>query len=189
MDTSKSFERDEYNCSIEGCPSGERLPAVAALSMAGRQFSDGAVEPASRLEAVARGGCGLDRSHVLGREWLPRRATVARRSRMRSFGGADLVRWNVNAEAFADRACEARSRQEEEVDAWPSSTTTNAEIVRNPHLLSGWRRDAPISLSRLLRGTGHRVRRRFANSTRRARHKRFRIYVPVYVVLWPPERR
>ena len=27
---------------------------------------------------------------------------------------------------------------------------TNAEIVRNPHLPSGWRPDAPISLSRLL---------------------------------------
>ena len=51
---------------------------------------------------------------------------------------------------FADGACEARSRQEEEVDAWPSSTTTNAEIVHNPHLPFGWRRDGPMALSLLL---------------------------------------
>ena len=30
-------------------------------------------------------------------------------------------------------ACEARSRREEEVDAGLSATTSNAEIVRNPH--------------------------------------------------------
>jgi len=36
---------------------------------------------------------------------------------------------------FVDGACEARSRQEEEGDAWPSSTTTNAEIVHNPNHL------------------------------------------------------
>ncbi len=41
--------------------------------------------------------------------------------------------------------------------------------------------DATISLSLLLQDTKHRVRRRFANSTRRARHKRCRIYVPVYL--------
>ncbi len=52
-----------------------------------------------------------------------------------------------------------------EDDAWPSSTTTNAEIARNPHLQSGWRGDGPISLSLLLQDTRHRVRRRFGNST------------------------
>ena len=77
-----------------------------------------------------------------------------------------LAHWNVNTATFADGACEARSRQEEEDDAWPSSTTTNAEIVRNPHLPYGWRRDAPISLSLLLQDTRNRVRRRFANSPR-----------------------
>ena len=66
------------------------------------------------------------------------------------FGPARLVRCNTDYDVFADGACEARSRQEEEDDAWPSSTTTNAEIVRNPHLPSGWRRDTPISLSLLL---------------------------------------
>ena len=45
---------------------------------------------------------------------------------------------------YADGTWEARSRQEEEDDAWPSSTTTNAEIVNNPHLPSGWRRDGPM---------------------------------------------
>ena len=38
-----------------------------------------------------------------------------------------------NGPGCENGACEARSRQEEEVDAWPSATTTNAEIVRNPH--------------------------------------------------------
>ena len=93
MDIPKGFERDERSCSIEGCPSGARLPAVVALSMVGRQFSDGAVELATRLEAADRGGRGLDRSHVLGREWLPRQASVAQRSRMRLFGGSALVLW------------------------------------------------------------------------------------------------
>ncbi len=37
-----------------------------------------------------------------------------------------------------------------EDDAWPSSTTTNAEIVHNPHLPCGWRRDGPMALSLLL---------------------------------------
>ncbi len=45
---------------------------------------------------------------------------------------------------YADGACEAWSRREEEDDAWPSSTTTNAEIVHNPHLPCGWRRDGPM---------------------------------------------
>ena len=44
---------------------------------------------------------------------------------------------SVNTMMFADWACEARSRQEENIDAWPSSTTTNAEIVHNSHLPSG----------------------------------------------------
>ncbi len=65
-------------------------------------------------------------------------------------GSQLLVQRSVNTDTFADGACEARSRQEEEDDAWPSSTTTNTEIVRNPHLPYGWRRDAPISLSLLL---------------------------------------
>ena len=84
---------------------------------------------------------------------------------------ASLVLPFINTMMFADGVCEARSRQEEEVDAWPSSTTTNAEIVRNPHLPYGW----PIPLSLLLhyRKTW---RRRFANSIRRARHKHHRIY-------------
>ena len=58
---------------------------------------------------------------------------------------------------FAEGACEARSRREEEDDAWPSSTTTNAEIVHNPHLPSGWRRDGPMALSLLLYDTRHRL--------------------------------
>ena len=57
---------------------------------------------------------------------------------------------NLNTATFADEACEARSRREEEVDAFASSTTTNAEIVRNPRLPYGWRRDGPIVLSLLL---------------------------------------
>ena len=43
------------------------------------------------------------------------------------------VRCNTDFYGFSGGACEARSRQEEEGDAWPSSTTTNAEIVHNPH--------------------------------------------------------
>ena len=34
---------------------------------------------------------------------------------------------------IADGACAARSRREKEVDVLLSSTTTNAEIVHNPH--------------------------------------------------------
>ena len=64
---------------------------------------------------------------------------------------------------FADGACEARSRQEEEDDAWPSSTTTNAEIVHNPHLPFGWRRDGPMALSLLLS-----IRKGMASSSLRA---------------------
>ena len=71
----------------------------------------------------------------------------------------------INTMMYADGACEARSRQEEEDDAWPSLTTTNAEIVHNPHLPSGWRRAEPMALSLLLHDTRHRVRRRFAPST------------------------
>ena len=72
----------------------------------------------------------------------------------------DLVPWDLGpcflvphfiiTLTFADGACEARSRQGEEVDAWPSSTTTNAEIVHNLHLPYGWRRDGPMALSLLL---------------------------------------
>ena len=76
-----------------------------------------------------------------------------------------LVLRPINTMMYADGACEARSRQEEEDDAWPSLTTTNAEIVHNPHLPSGWRRDGPMALSLLLHDTRHRVRRRFAPST------------------------
>ena len=36
-----------------------------------------------------------------------------------------LVPHFINTITFADGACEARSRQEEEDDAWPSSTTIN----------------------------------------------------------------
>ena len=36
-----------------------------------------------------------------------------------------LVRCNTDYFGFVGGACEARSRQEEEVDVWPSSTTTN----------------------------------------------------------------
>ena len=64
---------------------------------------------------------------------------------------------------YADGACEARSRQEEEADALPSSTTTNAEIVHNPHLPSGWRRDGPMALSLLLA-----IRKSMASSSLRA---------------------
>ncbi len=64
---------------------------------------------------------------------------------------------------FADGACEARSRQEEEDDAWASSTTTNAEIVHNPHLPFGWRRDGPMALSLLLS-----IRKGMASSSLRA---------------------
>ena len=58
---------------------------------------------------------------------------------------------------FAEGACEARSRREEKVDAWPSSTTTHAEIVHNPPLPCGWRRDGPMALSLLLYDTKHRL--------------------------------
>ncbi len=92
-----------------------------------------------------------------------------------------LVHDSINTVTFADGACEARSRREEEVDAWSSSTTTNAEIVHNPHLPFGWRRDEPIPLSLLLHYERHGVRRRFADSTRHARHKRHRIYGTVYL--------
>jgi len=44
-----------------------------------------------------------------------------------------LVRCNTDCYGFSGGACEARSRKEEEGDEWPSSTTTNAEIVHNPH--------------------------------------------------------
>ena len=74
-----------------------------------------------------------------------------------------LVHRNVNTATFADGACEARSRQEEEDDAWPSSTTTNAEIVHNPHLPCGWRRDGPMALSLLLA-----IRQSMASSSLRA---------------------
>ncbi len=49
-------------------------------------------------------------------------------------GTQRLVRCNTDYDGSADGACEARSRQEEEDDAWSSSTTTNAEIVHKPHL-------------------------------------------------------
>ena len=77
---------------------------------------------------------------------------------------------------YADGACEARSRQEEEDDAWPSSTTTNAEIVHNPHLPSGWRRDGPMALSLLLYDTKHRLVVASRPRRRRARHIHHRIY-------------
>ena len=83
---------------------------------------------------------------------------------------------SINTMMFADGACEARSRQEEEVDAWPSSTTTNAEIVHNPHLPSGWRRDGPMALSLLLYDTKHRLVVASRPQHRPARHKRHRIY-------------
>ena len=67
-----------------------------------------------------------------------------------AFGKSSLVPHFIITVTFADGACEARSRQEEEDDAWPSSTTTNAEIVHNPHLPSGWRRAGPMALSLLL---------------------------------------
>ena len=54
-----------------------------------------------------------------------------------------------NTMMFVDGACEARSKQEEEDDVLPSSTTTNAEIIHNPHLPSAWRLDGPMALSLL----------------------------------------
>ena len=41
---------------------------------------------------------------------------------------------SVNTMTYADGAPEARSRQEEEDDAWPSSTTTNTEIAHKSRL-------------------------------------------------------
>ncbi len=49
------------------------------------------------------------------------------------------VRCNTDFYGFSGGACEARSRQEEEGDAWPSSTTTNEEIARNLRLPNGLR--------------------------------------------------
>ncbi len=71
-----------------------------------------------------------------------------------------------------------------------SSTTSNAEIARNPHQPEAWRRGGSIALSLLLHDAPrHRVRRRFAHSTRRARHKHHRIYGMGYLVLVAPLRR
>ncbi len=50
------------------------------------------------------------------------------------------------------------------------------EIVRNPHLPSGWRRDEPMALSLLLYDTQHRLVVASRPRHRRARHKRDRIY-------------
>ena len=74
-----------------------------------------------------------------------------------------LVQHFIITVTFADGACEARSRQEEEDDAWPSSTTTNAKIVHNPHLPCGWRRDGPMALSLLFA-----IRKGMASSSLRA---------------------
>ena len=49
------------------------------------------------------------------------------------------------------------------------STTTHAEIVHNPPLPCGWRRDGPMALSLLLYDTQHRLvvaSRRDASRTR-----------------------
>ncbi len=46
---------------------------------------------------------------------------------------SDLGACPSNGAGCENGACEARSRREEEVDVLPSTTTTNAEIVRNPH--------------------------------------------------------
>ena len=81
-----------------------------------------------------------------------------------------------NTMMFADEACEARLRQEEKDDAWPSSTTTNAGIVHNPHLPSGSRRDGPMALSLLRYGTKHRLVVASHPRHRPARHKHCRIY-------------
>ena len=63
----------------------------------------------------------------------------------------------MNTMTFADGDCEERSRQEEEDDALPSSTTTNPEIVHKAHLPSGLRGDGRIALSFLLSDTEHRL--------------------------------
>ncbi len=47
----------------------------------------------------------------------------------------------INRMMFADGACETRLRSEEEVMPGTSATTSDAEIVRNPHQPNGWRRD------------------------------------------------
>ena len=94
----------------------------------------------------------------------------------------------INTMMYADGACEARSRQEEEGDAWPSSTTTNEEIVHNPHLPSGWRRDGPMALSLLLSirkcmaSSSLRVKDASRTRRRRARHIHHRIYGTEHLV-------
>ncbi len=47
----------------------------------------------------------------------------------------------INTMTFADGACEARSRSEEEAMSGTSATTRDTEIARNPHQRKGWRRD------------------------------------------------
>ena len=47
----------------------------------------------------------------------------------------------MNTMTFADEAWEARSRNEEKAMSGASTTTSDAEIVRNPHQPEGWRRD------------------------------------------------
>ncbi len=78
---------------------------------------------------------------------------------------------------FAEGACEARSRREEEAMSGTSATTRNTEIARNPFSPKGDGGTASISLALLLRDA-HRHRVVVASRTRRrrARHKRYRIY-------------
>ncbi|MBI4455366.1 MAG: hypothetical protein HY644_05640 [Acidobacteria bacterium] len=48
-----------------------------------------------------------------------------------------LVPRFINTVTFADEACQARSRSEEEAMQGTSATTSDAEIARNPHQPGG----------------------------------------------------
>ncbi len=73
----------------------------------------------------------------------------------------------MNSMAFADGACEARSRSEEEAMSGTSATTSDTEIGRNPHQPEGWWRRNSIDffVAPPPRYTLASRRRRFANST------------------------
>ena len=57
-------------------------------------------------------------------------------------------------------ACEARSRREEKVNAGSSSTTSNAEIDRNPYFYCLQAPSAHLLCSGSLTMAEHRLRRR-----------------------------
>ncbi len=77
-----------------------------------------------------------------------------------------LVSRPRNTITFAEGACEARSRSEEEAMSGTSATTRDTEIARNPHQPEGWRRNGIDFLCRSSSAMHTTSRRRcFANST------------------------